>query len=81
MNNRLLERRLTGLEANGNVGPPKFEFWVDEGDGYLRKKDGTTMTREAFEAAFPNATKFKLNLDPLPPERSDGLGILTTRFE
>lgn len=80
MNNRLLERRLAGLEANGNIGPPKFEFWVDEGDGYLRKKDGTTMTREAFEAAFPNAIKFKLNLDPLQSADFDEPG-LSIRFE
>jgi hypothetical protein len=68
--NRLLERRLAGLQAKENIGPPRFEFWVDEGDGYLRKKDGTTMTREAFEAAYPNAIKFKLNLDPLPSAHS-----------
>ncbi len=32
------------------------------GDGYLRNKDGVTMTRDAFDAAFPNARKVKLNI-------------------
>jgi hypothetical protein len=55
-------RRLAALEARRHVGPPKFEFWVNKGDGYLRNKDGTTMTRDAFDAAFPNAIKIKLDI-------------------
>jgi hypothetical protein len=59
---RKIQRRLAALEARHHVATPKFEFWVDAGEGYLQKKDGTTMTRAAFDAAFPNARKIKLNI-------------------
>jgi len=57
-----IHRRLAALEARQHVATPKFECWVDAGDGYLRRKDGTTMTRAAFDAEFPNARKIKLNI-------------------
>jgi hypothetical protein len=57
-----LVKRVARLEAKENIGSPKFQLWVNEGDGYLRNKDGMTMTREAFDAAFPNATKVTLNI-------------------
>jgi hypothetical protein len=59
---RDIPRRLATLEARHHVGPPKFECWVNAGDGYLRNNDGVTMTRDAFDAAFPNARKIKLNI-------------------
>jgi hypothetical protein len=62
MKNSILKRRLARLEAWENVGPPKFECWVDAGDGHLRHKDGRIMTREAFDAAFPNAKKITLDI-------------------
>jgi hypothetical protein len=62
MKNSLLKRRLAWLEAKENISPPKFEFWLDAGDGYLRNKDGMRMTRQAFDAAFPNARKITLNI-------------------
>ena len=57
-----LKRRLARLETKKCVGPSKFELWVNEGDGYLRHKDGRIMTREAFDAAFPNARKITLDI-------------------
>ena len=59
---RDIRHRLVVLEARHHVGPPKFECWVDAGDEYLRNKDGVTMTRSAFDAAFPDARKIKLNI-------------------
>jgi hypothetical protein len=59
---RDIRHRLAALEARHHVGPPKFECWVDAGDGYLRNNDGVTMTREAFDAAFPNARKITLDI-------------------
>lgn len=59
---RDVHRRLSTLEARHHVGKPKFEVWVDEGDGYLRNKDGATMTREVFDAAFPDARPFMLDI-------------------
>ena len=64
-------RRLTALEVRGGVGAPKIEVWVNEGNELLRNRAGDVMKREAFDAAFPNARKFKLNVfensDHLPP--------------
>jgi hypothetical protein len=62
LRNSLLKRRLARLEAKQNIGSPQVEVWLDKGDGYLRKNDGTTMTREAFDAAFPNAMKVTLDI-------------------
>jgi hypothetical protein len=62
MKNSLLKRRLARLEAK-NIGPPTVEVWLDKDDGYLRKNDGTTMTRQAFDAAFPNALKMTLDIN------------------
>jgi len=62
MKNSFLKRRLAKLEAKRNIGPPKFRFWLDKGDGYLRNNDGITMSRQDFDAAFPNARKFKLDI-------------------
>jgi hypothetical protein len=62
MKNSHLKQRLTRLEAKENIGPPKFECWVNEGDGYLRSEDGRIMTREAFDAACPNARKITLDI-------------------
>jgi hypothetical protein len=64
MKNSLLKRRLAKLEAaKENFGPPEFEeVWVDAGDGYLRNQAGMTMTREAFDMAFPDAIKLTMNL-------------------
>jgi hypothetical protein len=62
MKDSLLKRRLARLEAKENIDPPKFQLWVNEGDGCLRNKDGTIMTREAFDAAFPNARKMTLDI-------------------
>jgi hypothetical protein len=59
---RDIRHRLAALEARHHVGPPKFECWVDAGDGYLRNKDGATMARDAFDAAYPKARKIKLNI-------------------
>ncbi len=58
----LLKRRLAWLEAKENIGPPKFEVWVNAGDGYLRNQAGMTMTREAFDVAFPDAREFTLDI-------------------
>ena len=62
MKSSLLKRRLAQLEAKENIGPPRFEVWVNAGDGYLRNQAGMTMTREAFDAAFPDARKVTLNI-------------------
>jgi len=62
MKNSLLKRSLARLEAMQNIGSPNVEVWLEKGDGYLRKKDGTTMTRQAFDAAFPNAMKITLDI-------------------
>lgn len=55
-------RRLAALEAGHCVRRPKYVLWVDEGDGYMRNKEGTTMTREAFEAAVPKPIKIRLSI-------------------
>jgi hypothetical protein len=62
MKDSLLKRRLARLEAKENIDPPKFQLWVNEGDGCLRNKDGAIMTREAFDVAFTNARKFTLDI-------------------
>ncbi len=63
MNNSFLKRRLTQLEVKKNISPPKYRLWVsDAAGGLLRNSDGRTMTREAFDKAFPNAKKFRLNI-------------------
>jgi hypothetical protein len=59
---------MTQLDADE---PPIYECWVNEGDGIVRHRDGRSMTREAFEAAFPDAETFTLNLfDKELPSRS-----------
>jgi hypothetical protein len=60
-------RRLAALEARHNVRMPVFDLWIDEGDGLLRQSTGEdstgqVMTREAFNAAFPDAKKIRLNI-------------------
>jgi len=55
-------RRLAALEARNHVGARNFELWVNEGDGLLRNGAGQVMTRNAFDAAFPNARRIKLNI-------------------
>lgn len=59
---RNFHHRLARLEAKENIGPPKYEFWVSAGDGLVRNRDGRTMTQEAFDAAFPNARNFTLDI-------------------
>jgi hypothetical protein len=51
---------IAALEVQHHAGPPRFELWVDEGGGILKTRDGKSMTRDAFDAAFPNAIKIKL---------------------
>jgi hypothetical protein len=57
-----IHRRLAALEARHHTGTPKFNVWINKGDGLLRNRDGAAMTQEAFDAAFPNAIKFTLNI-------------------
>jgi hypothetical protein len=57
-----IHRRLAKLETKDRVGKPKFEIWLNTDDGYLRNKEGMTLSREAFDAAFPNARKFTLDI-------------------
>jgi hypothetical protein len=59
---RDIRRRLGALEARHNVGSPKIEVWINEGDGLLRNRTGQVMTQEAFDAAFPNAKRIRLNI-------------------
>jgi hypothetical protein len=59
---RDIDRRLTGLEVRRGTSAPKSEVWVNEGNGLLRNRAGNVMTQQAFEAAFPNARKIKLNV-------------------
>jgi hypothetical protein len=59
---RDIHYRLARLEAKRNIGAPKFEVWVDAGDGYMRHKDGMTMTRDGFDVAFPNTRRFTLDI-------------------
>jgi hypothetical protein len=57
-----IHRRLAALETRRYMGAPKFQVWVNEGDGLLRSREGRVMTQEAFDKAFPNARKMKLNI-------------------
>jgi hypothetical protein len=59
---RDFHRRLARLEIERRVGKSMVEVWLDKGDGYLRKNDGTKMTRKAFDAAFPNAREITLDI-------------------
>jgi hypothetical protein len=59
---RDVHRRLSALEARRGAGAPKIDIWVNEGNGLLHNRAGDVMTREAFDAAFPNARKIKLNI-------------------
>jgi hypothetical protein len=59
---RDIHRRVAALEARHNVSSPKFEVWINEGDGLLRGPTGQVMTQEAFNAEFPNARRFTLDI-------------------
>jgi hypothetical protein len=52
-----MQRQIAKLGAN-----EPHELWIDEGDGILRHRDGRSMTREAFEAAFPDAETIRLKI-------------------
>ena len=44
---RDLERRLRAVEVAGSGG---YEYWICQGDGMVRGRDGEQMTREEAEA-------------------------------
>lgn len=50
-----LERRLQRLEAQRGEddGPPSYELWVGDGDGWLLGPDGTRMLAAEFDKLFP----------------------------
>ena len=53
---RDFQRRLAKLEARSNGGPPPgFEVWIDDGSGLLCSGEGDTMTKEAYDAAYPDS--------------------------
>jgi hypothetical protein len=62
MARRDIARRIESMEAERHDCKPQCETWVDGGDGLLRTRSGKVMTREAFDATFPNARKIKLNI-------------------
>jgi hypothetical protein len=62
-----LQKRIAKLEAEaqsklGANASSTGGLWVDGGDGILRHRDGRSMTREAFEAAFPDAKTIRLKI-------------------
>jgi hypothetical protein len=57
-----IHRRLARLETKKHVGKPRIELWINDGHGLLHNPSGQVLTREAFDAAFPNARKFTLNI-------------------
>ena len=61
MRNRM-HRRLAALEAQGQIGTPNVEIWINEGDRHVHHPTGRAMTHEAFRAAFPNAKMFTLDI-------------------
>jgi CO dehydrogenase/acetyl-CoA synthase delta subunit len=63
---RDIHRRVAALEARHTVGRPEVEMWINEGDGLMRSRTGKVTTREAFEAAFPNARRFTLDIFDKP---------------
>jgi hypothetical protein len=64
-----MQRRFAKFKAKNHTSTPKFELWINEGGGLLRNPDGRTMTRQDFDTAFPDATKFTLDIfnEPLKP--------------
>ncbi len=61
MKNRT-HRRLAALEAPGQIGPPKVEIWINDGDRHVHPPTGRAMTHEAFQSAFPNVRRFTLDI-------------------
>jgi len=59
---RDIRRRLAALAACRRVCARKFELFINQGDGLLRNRTGQVMTREAFDAAFPNARRITLDI-------------------
>ena len=68
---RDIRRRLTALESRRGIGAPEIEVWVNEGNGLLRNRAGDVMTREAFDAAFPNARTITLDIFNKRVDRAD----------
>jgi hypothetical protein len=59
---RDIHRRLAALETRHHVAKPKFEMWLNRGDGLLHGPEGEVMTQAAFNAAFPNARRITLSI-------------------
>jgi hypothetical protein len=57
-----IRRRIAALESRYHVGKPKIAMWLSEGDGLVRGPEGEMMTREAFDAAFPNVKRITLDI-------------------
>ena len=57
-----MRRRLAALESQGKIGPPKVEIWINDGNKHVHPPTGRVLTHEAFNAAFPNAKRFTLNI-------------------
>jgi hypothetical protein len=61
MRNRM-HRRLAALETQGQIRTPNIEIWINDGDRHVHHPTGRAMTHEAFQAAFPNARRFTLDI-------------------
>jgi hypothetical protein len=57
-----IHRRLAALEAQGKDGTPGVEIWINDGERLVHRPTGRTMTHEAFQAAFPAARPFTLDI-------------------
>jgi hypothetical protein len=57
-----MHRRLAAVEGRRQTGMPKVEIWINEGERHVHSPTGRTMTHEAFQAAFPNARRFTLDI-------------------